>query len=115
MRHIHFKKSAIFKLLTGLAVIGAFAGLSSTQQAEAAIRCVGPNQIINGHPHATPWCEDNYLARIARGYGMRVSNRAVRQNPHLKRQVCLSVGHDIRVSHICAGSRPDRGRGRIFN
>ena len=74
--------------------------------ADAAIRCNGPYQVIRGQGEiATPFCEDNYLARVARGYGMNVSNRTIRQNPHKKQEACHLVGHDTRVADICAGFR----------
>ena len=88
-------------LWAGLAAGAANAG-------PRGLKCKGPYQQIRGHGEiATPYCEDNYLAEIAREYGMRVSNRAVRENPNLKTEVCILVGHDIRVSHICIGHMPE--------
>lgn len=89
----------------GLAAGSALAGRYS-------LKCKGPYQIIRGHGEiSTPFCEDNYLAQVAREYGMNVSNRAVRENPNLKTDVCILVGHDIRVSNICIGFMPeDRNR-----
>ena len=72
-----------------------------------AIECRGRYQVIDGNLHATPYCEDNYLARVARGYGVSVSNRAIRHNPSKKAEVCRLVGHDNRVSGICHDD--DRG------
>lgn len=82
----------------------AFAG-----QAQSAIKCKGPYQVIKGHGQlATPYCGDNYLAQIARAhYGWKVSSRAVRNNPNLKERICLHIGHDIRVADICAGLRQE--------
>ncbi len=77
--------------------------------ASAAIRCDGPFQIINGNKHVTPWCQDNYLAAVAREYGMRVSASAIRNNPSTKERACRFVGADIRVKDTCHGYRPDRG------
>ena len=81
--------------------------------AEAAIKCQGPYQLNSaaGGKIATPYCQDNYLASIARAAGMRISNREVRQNPNRKAEVCRFVGHDIRVQNICAG-HVFEGRGR---
>ena len=84
----------------------AAAATMSTAPASAGIYCDGPYQIVDGAPIATPYCEDNYLARVARSYGMRVSSRAVRWNPSVKAEACRLVGHDNRVSTICAGENP---------
>ena len=93
------KKSASAALaVTGFAVV---AGLSAAPA--HAISCKGAYQMTSNGPIATPYCEDNYLAQVARGYGIRVSNRTIRQNFNKKREVCYVVGHDTRVSDICAG------------
>ncbi len=75
--------------------------------AHAKIRCDGPYQIVAGSPLATPYCEDNYLAAVARGYGIGVSGAAIRHNYNTKQHVCHQIGHDIRVASICAGMRPE--------
>jgi hypothetical protein len=101
------------RLLSALAVAGAVtAGMASTlsEPASAAIRCEGNFQITKHGRIATPYCEDNYLGRVAREHGMRVSNRAIRYNPSVKERVCLLVGQDIRVKNTCAPYLPDRGR-----
>lgn len=94
------------KAIYGMALLGvtALAAVSMTSSpADAKIRCNGPYQVIKGiGEQATPYCEDNYLAGIARSYGMRVSDKALRNNPHLKEEACLLVGHDTRVQNICA-------------
>lgn len=86
----------------------------SAVAAHSAIRCDGPYQIIRGDKLATPWCQDNYLAAVARSYGMRVSDSAIRNNPNTKERACRFVGADIRVKDICHGYRPDRGGGFRF-
>lgn len=81
--------------------------------AEAGIRCVDGFQIVNGSRISTPYCQDNYLARIASSYGIRVSAASVRNNPLVKRDLCNFVGHDPRVHQSCAGSGFDlRSRSR---
>ena len=98
----------------GLAAAAAFA-LAPADPAEARIVCDGAYQIVQGSPLATPFCEDNYLASVARGYGIRVSDASVRQNPSVKAEVCRVVGHDNRVRQICAGYLPEgRGRFKVF-
>ena len=92
----------LFQLFAGTPETTAYAG--------SKLRCEGPYQIIKGQGKiATPYCEDGYLAQVARGYGMNVSANSIRYNPHKKDDACRLVGHDIRVSDICAGHR-DIGR-----
>ena len=85
--------------------------LAPTSNADAAIKCDGPYQINSaaGGRIATPYCQDNYLASIARAAGMRVSNKTIRQNPNRKQEACRFVGHDPRVQNICAGYIFDGG------
>lgn len=99
--------AALFGAMTIVAT-----GFSATS-ADAKISCKGPYQLVSGvGAIATPYCEDNYLAKIARGYGMKVSNKGVRNNPSTKERVCNFIGHDQRVDDICAPYNKDR-RGRF--
>jgi len=87
-----------------LAVAGALTALtlsSTTQPADAAIRCEGNFQITSYGRINTPYCEDNYLAQVAREYGMSVSASAIRRNPSVKERTCRFVGNDIRVKSTC--------------
>jgi len=85
--------------------------IAAPQPAEAKIRCQGPFQMIRGVGlHASPYCEDNYLARIARSYGWKVGNRSVRNNPELKARICRQIGHDSRLIEICSGHWVDGSR-----
>jgi len=78
--------------------------------ASAKIRCQGQNQYNSIYgPQPSIYCQDEYLAQVARGYGMRVSGAGVRHSINQKARVCRLVGHDIRVNHICGGLN-DRGR-----
>ncbi len=82
-------------------------------EAASKIKCNGPWQVIKSAGKiATPYCGDGYLARVARGYGVKVSANAIRRNPNRKREVCQFIGHDIRVSEICAGFDADVDHGR---
>lgn len=112
MSKVLMSGTGTLRFLKGVALAGigiAALGLT-TDSSQARIACEGPYQIIQGQLHATPYCEDNYLAAVAREYGMRVSNAAIRNNPHEKQRACLFVGDDIRVQDICAGYRPDGNR-----
>lgn len=88
------------------AAIAASAVVVVSGAAQARIQCDGQYQMVSGNPIATPYCQDNYLAQIARGYGMKVSIADVRI-PSRKQEVCGFVGHDVRVSSICSGWRVD--------
>jgi hypothetical protein len=71
--------------------------------AEAAIRCDGNYQLVNGYPVATPYCREWNLAYVANtAYGIRVSLQDIRYSESKKRQVCAAIGHDNRVSEICS-------------
>ncbi len=95
-------------------ISGVFAiaviGLLAAAAAEARILCDGNYQVINGQPHATPYCQDENLAQVARSYGMRVSGSAMRNSPSEKQRVCQFIGSDIRVREACHGYGQD-GRG----
>lgn len=85
--------------LTGLV---AALSISAVEQAEARIKCNGAYQVVRGQGEiATPYCEDEYLARVARGYGVRISGSAIRRSPARKEEVCRHIGHDGRISEIC--------------
>jgi hypothetical protein len=77
---------------------------------DARMLCDGNYQIINGQPHATPYCQDENLAIVARAYGLRVSGSAMRNSPGEKQRVCAFLGSDIRVREACQGYGQD-GRG----
>jgi hypothetical protein len=95
----------LFILVTSVAAATAFAGT-----ADAKILCDGPYQVSGGNYLPTPYCEDNDLAAIARGYGMSVSGAEIRHNYNAKKRVCQVIGHDTRVSQICIGVRPEGNR-----
>ncbi len=69
--------------------------------AEARIACSKGYQSVNGSPIATPYCQDQYVADVARTYGIRVSGEAIRNNPNLKRNVCQTIGRDNRIFIAC--------------
>ena len=73
-----------------------------------AIECNGRNQLVSGSWISTPYCEDNYLAKVARSYGVSVSSRTIRTNPSRKDEVCRLVRHDNRVAGICNDGRSGR-------
>ncbi len=106
-----YSKCAALMLVLGSAFVAdSFAAPS----AEAAIRCNGRFQISGGREISTPYCEDEYLARVAREYGARVSGRRLRRDFGKKREICRLVGFDSRVLDICSGLRNENRRGRFF-
>lgn len=78
--------------------------------AHARIICKDDYQVVGGSQISTPYCADNYLARVAREYGVKVSDATIRNNPNKKREVCRFIGHDIRVADNCHNEN-SRGRG----
>ena len=93
---ISYLKFAIAGVLSLVVLSGTFF------PAEARIRCNGKFQVQkNGNEIATPYCEDNYLAHIARLNGHGYSNYEIRQNPNKKQEACEYLRHDSRVQDIC--------------
>ncbi len=100
-----------------LSVIAAVAiTLLPADDAEARIRCDGRFQIIPGVGlHSTPYCEIAYLAQVAQqSYGARTSFSKLRRSYSERYAICQFVGHDPRVSDICAKYRSD-GSDRRWN
>ncbi len=92
---------AIAPVIAALA-ISLGAGFATTGPAQAGgIKCINGFQIVKGARLATPYCQDNLLAQVAREYGSRVSAKTIRNNPNEKRNVCRLIGQDIRVKHNC--------------
>jgi hypothetical protein len=94
-------------------VVSVGAALAASAPASAAIACKNGYQRVQGNDIATPYCQDAYLAQVARSFGVRTSAETIRSNPNAKREVCRLVGRDIRVSSICVDEGPF-GRGGRF-
>ena len=86
----------------------ALAGLPLTS-AQARIACDGNYQIVQGNPIASPYCQEQNLARVAQGYGLRVSFDAIRSSDSVKGQVCRTIGHDNQVRETCLMFRNEGG------
>jgi hypothetical protein len=99
------KEKITFVVLGGAVLCSAAISPAVT----AAPKCNGAFQYNSaaGGYIATPYCEDNLVAAVAREYGMRVSDRAVRQSPSIKAEACNFAGSDIRIREICAGYLPE--------
>lgn len=85
----------------GAVVLLGAASVVAPQPAAARIKCVNGNQIVNGSPIATPYCQDELVAAVARSRGIKVSASEIRNNPNLKRNVCQHVGRDNRIFIAC--------------
>ena len=72
---------------------------------EARIQCRGNFQMTKYGPIATPYCEEEQIAFVARSYGQSVSQ--VRKNPLMKVYLCQTLGYDSRLKGSCAGYGPD--------
>jgi len=96
------------KIVTAIFVASGLLVLSQGG-AEARIVCDGNFQIVNGLPVSTPYCREMTLGRVARGYGWRVTDEAIRYSESTKSQVCRAIGHDNRVHEACSPYRHDGG------
>ena len=84
-----------------------------TTPAAARIQCRGNFQMTKYGPIATPYCEEEQIAFVARSYGQRVTAAEVHNNPLTKVYLCQTIGYDFRLKGSCAGYGPDSyGRGR---
>jgi hypothetical protein len=83
-----------------------FLGVAAAAGPASAIECDGNYQIQKGGNRvATPYCQDSYLAAVAREYGMKVSAQAIRSNTGEKKRACRLVGEDNRVRGTCGPYR----------
>jgi hypothetical protein len=84
-----------------------------TTPAAARIQCHGNFQVTKYGLIATPYCEEEQIAFVARSYGQRVAAAEVHNNPLTKVYLCQTIGYDSRLKGSCAGYGPDSyGRGR---
>jgi len=87
------------KLAWCFAALGAVGVLASP--AAAAINCHKGFQRVQGTLMATPYCQDQYLAQVAREYGFKASAARIRNDPNYKKELCQFVFNDIRVQTTC--------------
>lgn len=73
----------------------------------AGIKCQGNYQISKYGPIATPYCEEQQIANVARSYGWKVTDKQVRNDALKKVYICQILGHDVRLKGSCAGYGPD--------
>jgi hypothetical protein len=88
------------KLLTPVMAVLLFTVLAASPAA-ARIECRGNFQITKYGPISTPYCEERQIARVARSYGIRVTDSQVRNNPNTKVWLCQTIGNDNRLKGSC--------------
>jgi hypothetical protein len=99
-------------LLNGPATlaVAALLAVAAASPAEAKIECRGNFQISKYGPIATPYCEEEEIARVAQSYGMRVTGADVHRNPLKKVYLCQTIGSDSRLKGSCSGYGPEQYR-----
>ena len=97
------------QLLSGAATLAATAllAISLASPAAARIECRGNFQVSKYGLIATPYCEEEQIARVARSYGATVTGAEVRNNPLKKVYLCQVYGYDTRLKGSCAGYAPE--------
>jgi hypothetical protein len=90
-------------------VVSMSLALFAAFPAEARIECRGNFQITKRGPISTPYCEEKQIARVARSYGIAVTDAEVRNNPNTKVWLCQTIGGDNRLKGSCAGYANPRG------
>jgi len=84
-----------------LSCAAVFAAAVFVAPASAAINCKRGNQLVSGQWIATPYCQDQYLAEVARKSGFKASAAKIRNNPNYKKNLCQYMYSDIRVQQTC--------------
>jgi hypothetical protein len=99
-------------VLSGFATLAVMAllAIAVASPAAARIECRGNFQISKYGPIATPYCEEENIARVAQSYGIRVTATEVHRNPLKKVYLCQTIGNDSRLKGSCAGYSPEQYR-----
>lgn len=87
--------------------------ISLASAANAKITCRNGSQLVQGSWLATPYCQDAYVADVARQYGFQATAAQVRGNPMFKQRLCRFIGQDIRIKEACDVVLPS-SRGGVF-
>jgi hypothetical protein len=74
---------------------------AAVPSAAGPIQCERGFQRIKGDLLLTPYCQDDYLAEVARQYGFSASAQRIRSDPLYKKGLCRYVFNDIRVQETC--------------
>jgi hypothetical protein len=81
--------------------------IAMPEPAAARIQCQGNFQITKYGPIATPYCEEEQIARVAQSRGWKVTVQEIRSNPLKKVEICQILGGDVRLKGSCAGYGPE--------
>lgn len=75
--------------------------LAWSAPAAAKIQCKGNFQVTTQGLIATPYCEEEQIARVARSYGWNGTASQVHNNPNTKVYLCQRYGRDNRLKGSC--------------
>jgi hypothetical protein len=92
-----------------LAAAALLSGLAASP-AQARIECRGNFQVSKYGMIATPYCQEENIARVARSYGMNVTGAEVRNDALKKVYLCQIIGNDTRLKGACGAYAPDQYR-----
>ena len=98
MRNLRYLAGSAFAVMALVAVAAP---------AQARIQCQGNFQVSPYGLIATPYCEEEQIARVAQSYGWKVTAQEVHRNPLKKVYVCQVLGYDNRLKGSCAGYGPE--------
>jgi hypothetical protein len=83
-------------------------GGRADRHADGNSRGAAPNfQVTKYGMIATPYCEEEQIAFVARSYGSKVTAAQVHNDPLTKVYLCQTIGYDQRLKGSCAGYGPD--------
>ena len=92
---------------SGILLVAALLATAAAAPASARIQCQGNFQVTKNGLIATPYCEEENIARVAQSYGARVTGAEVRNNPLEKVYLCQVYGGDTRLKGACGAYSPD--------
>lgn len=90
--------------------LAAMASAAAVSPAAAGIECRGNFQVTKYGLIATPYCEEENIARVARSYGFNVTGAQVRNDALKKVYLCQVIGGDNRLKGACGAYGPDQYR-----
>jgi len=94
-------------LAAGVCAGALLALVAAPEPAAARIQCKGNFQVTKHGLIATPYCEEEQIARVAQAYGFKVTPAEIHNNPLKKVYYCQVLGGDNRLKGSCAGYGPD--------
>ena len=93
--------------LIAMALGAAILVAVGAEPAAARIECKGNFMVTKTNGLiATPYCEEEQIAKVAQSYGWKVTAKQVHNDPLTKVQICQNLGGDVRLKGSCAGYGP---------